>query len=311
MTARLGIHSPVTIGAFVSVLNESALTAIDVSDLTLGTMVYVTSENLYFQIVTDNNNDLIWQQVDFGGGGGGGSPLGLQAKLADIFQKKTNLNPQQWSMIVNEPFNELYDFNNAGYRGWKTDGSGTAQFLYQNTGGGVLADSVNSSSDVQWGLMPPGIGSFLDGLIGTNIGTKRWMSSAQLRVDTVPSSTSMVGFGIHVFDGAVQQMMGVGFSAAEATWKGVYGSYPSVAGIADLGVSIDSSGAVWVTVYVANFDTNNIVANADVFGSGTDVVIKAANTMPTGVAGPAFWLWSATSGGERVAVRNVVVCTEL
>lgn len=54
--------------AFVSVSDEAALTAVDVSGLTIGTLAYVIDEATYFQLVTDGP-DLIWQQVTFGGSG--------------------------------------------------------------------------------------------------------------------------------------------------------------------------------------------------------------------------------------------------
>jgi hypothetical protein len=62
-----GIYRTAGVGAFVSVKDETALTTLDVSPLTLGTFAYVISEGLYFQLVLDGSNDLIWQQVAFGG----------------------------------------------------------------------------------------------------------------------------------------------------------------------------------------------------------------------------------------------------
>jgi hypothetical protein len=85
----LGLSRVAVAGAFVSVKDESDLTSLDVSGLTLGTFAFVTTEGVYFQLVTDDT-DLIWQEVTFGGGtahtsapvtgdGSSGSPITLPA----------------------------------------------------------------------------------------------------------------------------------------------------------------------------------------------------------------------------------------
>lgn len=63
----LGIYRPAAIGAFVSVKDDSALNALDVSALTLGTFAYVVDDDAYFQLATDEADAPAWKPVTLGG----------------------------------------------------------------------------------------------------------------------------------------------------------------------------------------------------------------------------------------------------
>ncbi len=183
----VGIYRAAGVGAFVSVKDEAELTSVDVSTLTLGTFAYVVDEDLYFQLVLDGSNDLIWQQVAFSGG--------TAHTTAPITGDGTSGNPISISPATESTAGSLSAADKTTIDGIsstyvpKTRQVGTTAPL---TGGGALTGdltlAISAATDSTAGSMSAADKTKLDALIEPAVGSA--LTDADATVNPASSAIS-------------------------------------------------------------------------------------------------------------------------
>lgn len=252
----------------------------------------------------NKTSDTGWTQVSTTAAPVGGNSAAADwfGQMQNIFAAKTGLNPLQWSASIRNDFTNNTGLLQAGTGATSTildnpvSGTGVANFLGPSSGNGLAYWLEGGSARSQ---LP-------------NMRQKRWMIASRVAVGTVPNSHTTVVVG--AFSGT---FVGIGFAgAAPGTWHYVRGSQldsnTTTQANVDLGVTLDTSGSVYVTAYVANFDLTNVVANANV-GIASDIIVEAAANMTNGAGYTILQLAAVGGGGGADIVRadKLILCSEL
>jgi hypothetical protein len=218
-------------------------------------------------------------------------------QMRNTFVTKTGLSPLTWSVLYESDF---ADFNKTvAIAGGQSSGTG-AGAAYENGVGGILKlTSPNSGA---------GYGEWQQGGAGFNpignVRTKRFMCAYRLSIGTAPAAASRVVAGFF----CAANIIGIGYSGAQANWQYCRGA--NAANITATDEAIDSSGSVYMTLYVANFDLTSIVVNPDVAGGHADVVGEVVGNLPNNIA--YGYLWNEGAGSaDVIRLDKVLICAEL
>ncbi len=207
-----GLSRQAGVGAFVSLKDEAALTSLDVSPLTLGTFAYVIDEGLYFQLVLDGSNDLIWQQVAFSGGS--------VHTTAPITGDGTSGTPIAISPATESAAGSMSAADKATIDGIPTTyvaKTRTVNTTAPLTGGGALSSdltlAISAATDSAAGSMSAADKTKLDGLIEPAVGSN--LTDADATVN--PASSAISASVLPASTLTANRVLTIGVSGSPAT----------------------------------------------------------------------------------------------
>jgi hypothetical protein len=197
----IGLHRSADLGSFISVPNEAALATTDVSGLTLGTFAFVYGESLYFQLVTDVSNNVVWQQVPLSSDANNLGAANYTTGSFDMLQAPGTLVPlkmptrtgfyivpNRYSFIIRSVTGVA-----TGNFGWTAGTDAAALNLQGTAGAGPTAAQINSFATN--GINQPLGGGFASGAAFIND------AAANLKITATPTGVSACR-GEFVFFGA-------------------------------------------------------------------------------------------------------------
>lgn len=233
------------------------------------------------------------------GAGTGASPLGINpvaARAPDsagyfkaYFQQKTGLSP----LLYASHFEDFLDGNRAltgsnGY-GFQASGTGTnVAFAAGLTGVITMTGATSGAGFSDWSLAASGAQVQIP-----NARTKRWLLAYRVACAHAPVAASRVSMGLFIGGATV---MGIGYSSAATNWKYCRGSGTPTE-LADTGTAIDSTGTVFIWMYLFN-DGTNVKYCVDVSGSGVETTAEVSSNVPSSTAMP--YLWNEGNGASDI-----------
>lgn len=228
-------------------------------------------------VFSDNSGSTALDRVNGilqqGAPGGAFSPLTTSDwfdAMQSVFAMRTGLAPSQFTANGRADFDSSYI--PAAQQGAGFSGTGATATIQPPTNMQLLGTSAGAGIAV-WN---PGAFAAIP-----NGNQKRHMVAYRLAMATAPIAASQVGAG-YILNSTT--FVGVGYSGVQTKWQYVTGPGSTFANVTALSTPIDSAGAGYVTMYIANFDFINLVVNLNSFVQSTEVAVATMISFPNNQA---------------------------
>lgn len=225
----------------------------------------------------------------------------IRAYFTDLFKAKTGLNPLSFWSHDNDFVDSHKQLTSTGGQGFfpsSTNGA-TAAYIAGGISGAVqMLSGVTGAGYCDWSLSQGGSILHIP-----NLRTKRWMAAYKIAIGTAPSAGSRVAMGAY----GSPDMVGLGFGDDDTTWHYCRANN-DVVDVFDTGKAIDSSGSVYLWMYIFN-DGTHVRVCVDVEGGGIEQIADVSSNLPN-IAGY-FYGWNhGDATGDAVNFDAYVVMCE-